>query len=745
MDEFDVVIISDFRLPGGTNHSTSQELKVHRYMGLRTGLLQCNSRLSAKPLAWAEPILRNLQEGLVEPLTLGRPARAKLALLRHPIALEAMPDLTRWLAVERAIVVANQTAVRPDGTLDYDAAAIDELVTSHLGRKPVWAPIGPVVRTSLEGWTDQIEIRSEDWTNIFAQSSQPIPRTGFVKDRPIIGRHSRQQPAKWPDNAKDIRHAYPTTDDYDVRILGGARPAIEIIGGRPTGWTIHKFGAMQPDEFLKEVDFWVYFHHPQWREAYGRAIMEALWSGAVVILPEYLRVTYGNAAVYGDPQDVKRIIEEFRTGTRDYLEQSRLGQAYAASHSAQLHIDRVNNILDELLSEDPKPSPPSGSSQRIIAPQKTSLALPLNAAIDRFTIDARPKALFVTSNGAGMGHLTRMLGIARSISDSVSPVFLSMSQGLGVVANAGFPFEYVPFNSALQTKSALWHEYFDDRLSAAIDHYDARIIIFDGTWPYRGMLQTFGRHDLLKVWIRRGMWKSRISPEQLTVSEHFDLVVEPGDYAQDYDEGATTKVTDARRVAPMTVLRGNEILSRDDAREELGLSDPDVGGYALVTLGAGNINDLSSTQEMFLEAIGAHSGWEAVTTKVPIAAAHHSSLARSISTFPLARYTNAFDFAVSAAGYNSFSEWISGALPTIWVPNLATQTDDQDARTRWAHDTGRGIRDLGIDESSIRDAVGTMVDSHSRAQIQEALMNVPLATGAADAAALIREAWTKRT
>lgn len=751
MLHLDVLMISDFRLPGGTSHSTAQELAIHSRMGLRTGLVQSNSRLTTRALPWSSVVVQTLLAGSVEPILPGVAAHAQLALLRHPIAVESMPDLSKFVSVDQALIIANQPAVRPDGSIEYDIAAITQTVRERLGVDPTWAPIGPVVRASFAGQTDDVRVLDRDWTNVFAHAGMPMPRDDFHRDRPRIGRHSRPQPAKWLSSPEEIVQAYPTSERYDVRILGGADPAVAALGYLPEHWTVHPFGSLEPTDFLRGVDFWVYFHHPEWSEAYGRAIMEALWSGAVVILPPYLRVTYGEAAIYATPAGVQRIIEEFHNGARDFARQSALGQSFASAYAPQVHVDRMRSLLDAMPSTAAEGSRGDATIEEVPSEEASPLSSPRialttrrPAPVSRFQEDQRPRALFVTSNGAGMGHLTRMLALARAAAEHVNPIFFSMSQGLDVVATAGFPYEYVPFNSALQTKSALWHEYFKDRLLAAIDHHRAEIVLFDGTWPYRGMLSAFEERDILRVWVRRGMWKPNISPEQLLNAPHFDLVIEPGEYARAYDVGATTRVENAQGVDPMTVLSEFELLSRDDALAELGLSNEPGRKYALVTLGAGNINDVSSTQAEVLAAISRQPGWQPILTRPPISSGARNEAVPTVSTFPLARYTRAFDFAVSATGYNSFSEWMSGGLPTIWIPNMSTMTDDQDARGRWAHDFGLGIRVSEDDHAEIHAAVDRMCDDEWRRAVAERLQDERRENGAPQAAALLFDALDAR-
>lgn len=746
MLEYDVVVISDFRLPGGTNNSTAEELSVHRELGVRTGLIHCNSRLSSRPRVWSDAILSALEPDLIEPILPGHPVHARLAVIRHPIAIEALPEFTSSLSVDRAIVIANQTAVSPNGKFAYNAATINAKVIDQLGVAPLWAPIGPVVRSSLDAWGLDIDIMDEDWTNIFADQSPPTPRHGFNRSRPTIGRHSRPQRDKWPDNAADILAAYPASGHYNVKILGGAKPAQDVLGKIPASWRVYEFGELPPREFLAQIDFWVYFHHPQWREAYGRAIMEALRSGAVVILPEYLRATYGDAAVYGTPKEVVGIIESFRTGEREFLSQSARAQAFAAAHSPELHSARLRKFLG--WDAAPRLTESGGlrdATAQIIVPPKFTLTNASPVPATRHHMETRPRALFLTSNGAGMGHLTRMLGMARATADTLQPIFFSMSQGLSVAEKAGFAAEYVPFSSAIQTKSPEWHRYFEDRLAVAIEQYDAEALVFDGTWPYRGLLATLNKYELFAVWVRRGMWKPSISPEQLSVGAQFDLILEPGDYAAEFDTGATSRVNDAHRVSPMTLLRQEEVLSREEARRELGLSTSGDARYALVTLGAGNINDFQATQEQFVRAIESMPGWKALLTHVPIAANRAATRAGTIVAYPLARHMNAFDYAVSAAGYNSFTEWMAGALPTIWVPNLQTQTDDQDARARWAEARGLGLRITSSSPIEIWDAVHKMSRDEWRSELRDRMGALPDASGAEEAARILRSTWNRRS
>jgi UDP:flavonoid glycosyltransferase YjiC (YdhE family) len=125
---------------------------------------------------------------------------------------------------------------------------------------------------------------------------------------------------------------------------------------------------------------------------------------------------------------------------------------------------------------------------------------------------------------------------------------------------------------------------------------------------------------------------------------------------------------------------------RATARAALGL-DPEPP-VALVSLGAGNINDTSDDVGASIAALRS-MGVQVCVTRPEIAAGggdHHD--VHVVRTYPLSRHYRAFDLAISASGYNSFHELLRFGVPTLFVPNRVTALDDQDARARYAAEQG---------------------------------------------------------
>ena len=99
------------------------------------------------------------------------------------------------------------------------------------------------------------------------------------------------------------------------------------------------------------------------------------------------------------------------------------------------------------------------------------------------------RILFTTSNGTGLGHLTRSMAIARRLDDDVEPLFLTLSAAAPVVEGMGFPVEYVAsYATPGSGNDYRWSRRLRGRLRAAIAEADPDLIVFDGTHPYEALL-----------------------------------------------------------------------------------------------------------------------------------------------------------------------------------------------------------------------------------------------------------------
>lgn len=763
---YDVVIATDARLPGGTSASVAEEIRAQAVAGYRTALLHVPSRLVSRDRPFAPRLRGCLERGeaqlLVDPHAT---VDAQLLVVRHPtVAAGIDPTALPPLRTEQLLLVANQApgvpeevtaadgadpapgpgAGQPATGLRYEPAAVAEHLGAVFDRPVRWVPIGPLVRDDLRRVAPDLELAPADWVNVIDVDAWRRPRTAVRHRIPVIGRHSRDDAMKWPADRDSLLAAYPDRDDVEVHVLGGAAPAERLLGGLlPHNWLVLPFGALPPARFLAGLDVFVYQHHPALVEAFGRSILEAMASGLPTILPAHFAVLFEDAATYTDPHGVRAAVQALHADPVAYRAASQHASAFVAQRFGhQVHRDRLAELATPTGASTlaaPAVVPGAGAGHD---GSTGSQADPTSAAAAVPSATGAPdgRVLFISSNGAGVGHLMRLMAYARHLPSDLEPVFLTFSQGGRVVAEQGHVVEYLASRSISGATARAWHPMLQERVGELIERYDVRAVVFDGTWPYQGVLDAVGDHPHVSlVWSRRAMWRRGVTNPVLTDQRHlFDLVVEPGELAADDDRGATRALrAEATRVGPVTYLEGEELLDRAAARAALGL-DP-ARPAALVNLGAGNIDDADSTLRRVLDRLGREPDLQVLVTR-SIIAEQQTALpdnVRAVSVYPLARYLHAFDLAVAAAGYNSFHELTLAAVPTVFVPNLATATDDQAARAAFAERTGIGVALHDPTPARVDAALAVVLDAERRQRMHDRAVARRRAGGAQPAMAAI--------
>jgi UDP:flavonoid glycosyltransferase YjiC (YdhE family) len=341
-----------------------------------------------------------------------------------------------------------------------------------------------------------------------------------------------------------------------------------------------------------------------------------------------------------------------------------------------------------------------------------------------------------------MGHLTRLLSMATRAGERIEPFFFSLSSAVPIVAKFGFAWEYCPSRDELDVPSSQWNPLFANRFAEVVRRFRPRALVFDGTWPYQGLGEAKEKFpDLLYVWSRRGMWHSGHRTDSLAKAPWFDLIIEPGEFAAEFDRGPTVGAA-AHRVGPITLIDRDDLLSREQARAELGISQDEVA--VLTNLGAGNFGDVRPHLDAIVEAVQRRPGWQIYTTRAAISrlADDHPS-ARVISVFPLARYLRAFDAGIVAAGYNTYHEALLAALPSIFVPQPKI-TDDQYARARYAEHVGAGLCVADVTVSAIEQALDRLADPAVADGIRSRCLELYPPNGAAAAIELVEQLLTRR-
>lgn len=307
--------------------------------------------------------------------------------------------------------------------------------------------------------------------------------------------------------------------------------------------------------------------------------------------------------------------------------------------------------------------------------------------------DSNTTVLFPT-NGVGFGHFTRMYALAKELrkqNPKMEIIFFTTMPTLHIPYLDDFPTYHLAGKHKFDDMdSTIWNMLVEEMLSLIFDTHAPKNFIFDGAFPYRGMLDAInGRENLNKVWVRRGMFKKGKSVPAGSI-EHFDLIVHPGD-AVNVKNSEIQHNVEVLNTDPILLINQNDMFSRDDARNRLGVPDDSIVVY--VQLGAGQINDIDSEIKITVDCLLDNEdifiviGESMLGERVKIS----NKRVTILRDYPNSLYFNAFDYSVQAGGYNSFHEMRSMKLPTLFYPNLKTGMDDQKSRCMISVDEGWGI------------------------------------------------------
>jgi UDP-N-acetylglucosamine--N-acetylmuramyl-(pentapeptide) pyrophosphoryl-undecaprenol N-acetylglucosamine transferase len=312
-----------------------------------------------------------------------------------------------------------------------------------------------------------------------------------------------------------------------------------------------------------------------------------------------------------------------------------------------------------------------------------------------YEVQPRKNAMVLfPTNGVGFGHFTRMYSIAREMRNQdpeMEIIFFTTMPTLHIPYVDNFPTYHLSGKyKHRDMDSSTWNMLVEEMLTLVLETHNPKFFMFDGAFPYRGMLNSiFGRDEIMRIWMRRGMFRKGSSVPVDSI-EYFDLIVHPED-AMNAPQSDSIHSVETLHIPPITLLSKDEMLSREKSRSRLNL--PLDVRVTYVQLGAGQINDIDSEVRMTIEALLHYPDMHIVLGESMLGERLDFDHERVhlLRDYPNSMYYNGFDFAVQAGGYNSFHEMRNLGIPTLFYPNMNTGMDDQLARCKVAEEENWGI------------------------------------------------------
>lgn len=675
----DVAILADFRAGGETAWRLAQEIRIQAAAGYTTALVHMPSphRMAAGEGAIHPGIDACVREGLAMPLpAAGCWLRAGLLVIASPDCLSGMPEAVPHVATGNVLVVVDGTVPSPAELL-----ARDRLCRALFGAAPAWTATTEAARRTLAG---TVRVRPDAWRPCAAAAPPgTLPRPARL--RPVIG---LIQPGIRADRTdEDAFQAACAAGGFILRVLAAPGQGGTMAASRPTSPRGRQVFPEEtdPERFVAGLDALAHYPipGPAHPDTPMTAIALALGRGVPVLLPPELEPEIGPGPLYLPAREAVLATRRLAADAPSRRE------AASAAREAGLHRFGPEIHLRRLAALTPVPVPVPAPAEARPAPRRV---------------------LFVTSNGVGLGHVTRLLAVARRLPPGCEPVFATMSQAVPVIEDFGFPVEHIASHLYTGVDSVQWNGWLRRQIDELVDYHAAAALVLDSTNPYDGIIRAMlPRRNCALVWMRRGLWRpTAVNRSFLDRSRYFDLIVEPEEIAEPGSQGdiAAEDRDGVLRVPPIRLLDPDELLTREEAAADLGL---DPGRPAvLVQLGSGANRDVVRMTDRILSVLSRHPGLQVAVMEWLIASMPMRCWDGVVNLrgYPVSRYFRAFDFTISAAGYNSFTEIMTLGLPAVFIANGHVSMDDQAARSRFAQENGAGFhldeRDLGPLDGMVR-------------------------------------------
>lgn len=351
------------------------------------------------------------------------------------------------------------------------------------------------------------------------------------------------------------------------------------------------------------------------------------------------------------------------------------------------------------------------------------------------------RAVFYAVNGLGLGHVTRLLSIARALKRQVADaevLFVTTSEANQVITREGFAAVKVPSKS-LREKVGLHRSRYLRLVQSvtwsAISAFDPDVLVVD-TYPSGSF------DELLPVlrWRQKNVFVFREQREEAAGSPLmqatlplYDLVLVP--HASAGAVGRVPEPAKLRAVGPILIREKDELPTRAAARERLGLSPN--GRTLYLSFGGGGEPELQRALDDSLTALQPLD-LELVVGAGPLSHVRNPRVKFLPDVYPALDVLPAFDAGLCAAGYNTVHEALFAGLPSVFVP-FTRVLDDQQARARAVEQAGAGRMVQSLSAAELLPAVKSVLDPERRAGFLAAMKKWVPENGATAAAKAILE------
>ncbi|ATB40153.1 hypothetical protein CYFUS_005601 [Cystobacter fuscus] len=334
-----------------------------------------------------------------------------------------------------------------------------------------------------------------------------------------------------------------------------------------------------------------------------------------------------------------------------------------------------------------------------------------------------PRFVFYAVNGLGLGHVTRLVSIARALrrlSPECEVLFLTSSEADHVIYREGFAAVKLP-SKTIRERCGLRKGHYLKLVQTVtwntISAFDPDVLVVD-TYP------TGSFEELIPVlrWRQKNVFVFREQRAAVAGSELlqaslrlYDRILIPHeDVAR---VGPLPEPAKALAVGPILIRERHELPDRARAREALGL--PRDGTLLYASFGGGGDPEAARALTLTAQVARELPGVRLVVGAGPLWREQPPALEGAVvlqGRYPALDFLPAFDAAVTAAGYNAVHELLYAGIPSVFVP-FERMVDDQEKRVHEVEDAGAGLACSPLTREGLTRAVRELMKPEVRQRL----------------------------
>jgi glycosyltransferase involved in cell wall biosynthesis len=347
---FDVVYATDFFRQAKFVDYVLKEIAALINHGFRVGYLHLDSPRTDRPEGFPKTLFRSQLESKVTQLSLNDTAETKL-LITYDTAVGMFADQTKSRIISHQSILVERELATLSGAserrpLDFLRSLENLDKTFHTKFKIIGATEND--QSELANRVPSSRLLPVDlmwYPHVKYEAADIEPPSG----KPVVGFHSFGNKYRWPRDRSTFKSIY-VSDIFETRFYGQVQPAIDAYGeGAFLEAEVVDQETTSLNEFLADIDFWLYYPHPKLCDTVWEPVLAALGAAKVVILPHRLAPLYGTAAVYASAEEVGSVVSSFVDRPQAYQEQAARAQAFIdGKYTSERLIQRITSLIRDV-------------------------------------------------------------------------------------------------------------------------------------------------------------------------------------------------------------------------------------------------------------------------------------------------------------------------------------------------------------------------------------------------------------